>query len=137
MRPKKNFVKDLPFDGERAYSRKMAGKSEELCPRFHRAIEILGRRWTGLIVQALTQHPRRFADLASYLDDISERMLSERLKELATQGIVERVVLPTSPVQVEYRLTEKGAALEGVMRAIGKWADAWIDLPGDKKRRRA
>ena len=108
--------------------------SEHICPRLQTAMDILGRRWTGLIIGVLTEGPLRFSELATHLQVISERELSERLKELVKDGIVERRVIPESPVQVEYRLTDKGAALEDVLTAVGAWADAWIEAPGKSRR---
>lgn len=103
--------------------------SAHMCPRFQAAVAILSRRWTALIVQALTERPHRFCELTEHLEVVSERVLSERLKELGTEGIVERRVIPDSPVQVEYRLTDKGLALRGVMHAIGAWAEQWVQTP--------
>ncbi len=100
-----------------------------MCPRFQAAVELLGKRWTGLVLKALLDGPLRFNELASRLEVVSERMLSERLKELEGEGIVERRVIPSTPVRVEYELTEKGRALGAVMDAIGLWAERWIDPP--------
>lgn len=102
-----------------------------VCGRFQAAVDILGRRWTHLIIHALTEGPRRFGELSSQLEVVSERMLSERLKELAAEGIVERRVIPETPVQVEYRLTEKGMGLRAVLDALGTWADEWMEAPED------
>ncbi len=102
--------------------------SSQLCPRFQTAVDILGRRWTSLVVMELTRGPRRFGELARRLEVVSERMLSARLKELAKEGILERRVVPGPPVQVEYALTEKGKALGAVMAAIERWADRWVEL---------
>jgi DNA-binding HxlR family transcriptional regulator len=100
---------------------------KNMCPRYQAAMEILGKRWTGLIVNVLLEGPKRFSALASRLDLVSERMLSERLKELESHGIVERQVLPDTPVRVQYELTEKGRALSGVVAAIESWASRWVD----------
>jgi len=99
-----------------------------LCPRFHRAVELIGRRWTGALLQTLMAGPRRYSDLRDAVPDISDRMLSERLKELEAEGIVLRRVSADTPVKVEYSLAEKGHALEEPLRAIGAWADEWIQL---------
>ncbi len=96
------------------------------CPVFHSAVELIGRRWTGAIVRALLCDITRFSDLTRAIPDLSDRMLSERLKELEGAGIVARTVLPTTPVQIEYRLTPKGAALAPVLAAIGAWAGEWL-----------
>jgi DNA-binding HxlR family transcriptional regulator len=100
------------------------------CPRFHQAVELLGRRWTGAIVRMLLGGPHRFAELAAGIPEISDRMLAERLRELEGAHIVTRTVHPESPIRVEYELTERGYALEGAIRAIGDWAERWwADVP--------
>jgi DNA-binding HxlR family transcriptional regulator len=105
------------------------GLKPQLCERFHRAVELIGGRWTGAIIQLLFQGRMRFAELRSAIPDISDRMLSERLRELEAEGIVERLVIPETPVRVEYELTEKGRALEHALAALGKWAERWITDP--------
>ncbi len=100
----------------------------ELCPRFHHAVELVGRRWTGAILQVMLSGVTRFSDLRECVPDLSDRMLSERLKELEREGIVVRTVVPATPVRIDYRLTDKGRALGSVMTAIGSWATEWITL---------
>ena len=95
------------------------------CPVFHRAVELIGRRWTGAIVRALLAGVCRFSDLTESIPELSDRMLSERLKELEAEGIVTRIVIPETPVRIEYRLTDKGRALGPVLDAIGAWAGDW------------
>jgi DNA-binding HxlR family transcriptional regulator len=102
---------------------------KNMCPRYQAAMEILGKRWTGLIVNVLLEGPKRFSALATRLELVSERMLSERLKELENAGIVDRQVLPETPVRVQYELTEKGRALSGVVAAIESWAAQWVIAP--------
>jgi DNA-binding HxlR family transcriptional regulator len=99
-----------------------------MCPRFQAAVDLLGKRWTAIIVQALLDGPQRFNALAQKVEVVSERMLSERLKELEAGGIVERRVLATSPVHVEYELTDKGRGLGAVMASIGQWAEKWVEV---------
>ena len=101
--------------------------SEHMCPRYQHAIEILGKRWTGLILKLLMHHPMRFNELSEQLEVVSDRMLSERLKELEQEGVIERRVFTDAPVRVEYRLTEKGTALSPVILAIEHWCEQWID----------
>jgi DNA-binding HxlR family transcriptional regulator len=96
-----------------------------LCPHFHHAIELIGRRWTGAIVFVLLQGRARFGELRAAIPEITDRMLSERLRELEQAGIVERSVVPATPVRVEYELTEKGHALAGAVDALCSWAHAW------------
>lgn len=102
------------------------------CPRFHHAVELIGSRWTGAIVRALLSGVTRFSEITQAVPGLSDRMLSERLKELETEGVVERRVLPETPVRIEYHLTEKGEALAGAVYAISEWANAWVEpLPSE------
>lgn len=96
-----------------------------LCPRFEAAFEVLGKRWTGLIIRTLLGGPRRFSDIQEVIPNLSARMLTERVKELEEQGIIIRKVYPEMPVRVEYELTEKGKDLEKAMDEIQKWAEKW------------
>jgi len=98
-----------------------------LCARFHRASELIGRRWTGAIIFVLLKSRCRFATLRDAIPDITDRMLSERLQELEQEGIVDRTVVPEAPVRVEYALTRKGRALAGPIDAISDWAHKWGD----------
>ncbi len=100
-----------------------------LCPQFHHAVELVGRRWTGAILRVLLSGPARFSAVAAVIPEISDRMLSERLRELEAEAIVARLVIPESPVRVEYELTEKGRALESALVAISEWAERWVELP--------
>src|SRR6476661_2372031 len=106
------------------------GLKPELCGRFHRAVELVGRRWSGAVIQLLLQRRLRYAELRDAIPEISDRMLSERLRELETEGIVARIVVPETPVRVEYELTEKGRALEHALAAVGKWAERWVNDEG-------
>ena len=103
------------------------GNLPPLCARFHRAIELIGRRWTGAIICLLLGSRCRFADLRAASPAITDRMLSERLQELEREGIVERTVFPETPVRVEYALTKKGRALASAMEAVGAWAHRWVE----------
>jgi DNA-binding HxlR family transcriptional regulator len=96
------------------------------CPLYHRAIELIGRRWTGAILRALLSGATRFSAISAAVPGLSDRLLSERLKELEAEGIVVRTVIPDTPVRIEYRLTEKGHALGSVMAAIAAWAEQWL-----------
>ena len=107
----------------------MADGSSVLCPRYHHAVELLGRRWAGAIVRILMAGPARYNELRAAIPDINDRMLAERLRELEAEQIVVRTVLPEAPVRVEYTLTEKGRALEGAIVAIGRWAEKWVTAP--------
>lgn len=96
------------------------------CTRYHKAVELLGRRWTGAIVRELLHGAVRFNEIRDAIPDLSDRMLSERLKELEAEGIVTRIVHPETPVRIEYRLTRKGQDLERVVDAIKGWAYEWL-----------
>jgi DNA-binding HxlR family transcriptional regulator len=100
--------------------------AQNLCPRFHHAVELVGSRWTGAIINRLLAGRARYNELRAAIPEISDRMLSERLRVLECEGLVTRTVLPESPVRVEYDLTAKGRALEESIEAIGKWATRWI-----------
>lgn len=106
-----------------------------VCPTFHSAIELIGRRWTGAIIFCLLKSPARFAALRGAIPDITDRMLSERLQELEERGIVDRNVIPETPVRVEYELTRKGRALASAIDAVSEWAHKW-DEPAKKARKR-
>ncbi|MBI6872258.1 winged helix-turn-helix transcriptional regulator [Clostridium aciditolerans] len=96
-----------------------------LCPRFESAFELLGKRWTGLIIRSLLNGAKRFSDIQEIIPNLSARMLTERFKELEEQGIITRKVYPEMPVRIEYELTEKGRDLEKSMDEIQKWAEKW------------
>ncbi|HTI13045.1 MAG TPA: helix-turn-helix domain-containing protein [Dictyobacter sp.] len=98
-----------------------------ICPRYEHAIQVLGKRWTGLLLDALMTGPRRFCELTSLVEGLSDRVLSDRLRELEAEGVVKRVVYPQIPVRVEYQLTDKGYALKPVVDAIHVWATDWIE----------
>ncbi|MFZ5814246.1 MAG: winged helix-turn-helix transcriptional regulator [Bacillota bacterium] len=100
---------------------------DQMCPRYEYAAGLLGKKWTGLILRILMGGPRRFSDFRLQVPDLSDRLLSERLKELEEAGIVQRVVHDHRPVLIEYTLTEKGRALRPVVEAIGEWAESWVD----------
>jgi DNA-binding HxlR family transcriptional regulator len=99
------------------------------CPNFHQAVELVGKRWTGAILFVLLEsgRPMRFSEIAHAVPDLSDRLLSERMKELEKRGIVERHVAATSPVRVEYELTERGRELDTAMGELKCWADRWLD----------
>ncbi|MDP9202498.1 MAG: winged helix-turn-helix transcriptional regulator [Gemmatimonadota bacterium] len=123
----------------------MADIVPPVCSRFHRAVELIGSRWTGAIIQTLLQGKTRYALLKAAIPDITDRMLSERLRSLEAEDLVTRWVIADTPVRVEYELTDKGRSLQNALREIGAWAERWIpaesppdedlvdrsDLPGD------
>ena len=103
----------------------MAGRTLDYSAPFQRAIELIGKRWTGAVVRALIPQPARFNQLLTGIPGISDRVLTERLRELESEGIVERLVDPGPPVRVSYRLTDNGRSLEPVLNAISEWAESW------------
>src|SRR5580765_315674 len=111
----------------------LSAHTPELCARFHRASELIGRRWTGAIIFVLLKSRCRFATLRDAIPDITDRMLSERLQELEDEGVVERTVVPETPVRVEYSLTKKGRELNTAFEAIGAWAHKWVEPAPVKK----
>lgn len=112
----------------------MAEKVPPVCARFHRAVELIGSRWTGAIIQTLLQGKTRYALIKAAIPDITDRMLSERLRSLETEDLVTRWVIADTPVRVEYELTDKGRSLEDALREIGTWAERWFPLEGGDTR---
>jgi DNA-binding HxlR family transcriptional regulator len=100
-----------------------------VCVRFHAAIELIGSRWTGAILQVIFKGHSRYAQIRAAVPGLSDTMLAQRLRTLEAERLIERHVLPSSPVQVEYRLTEKGRDLEPVLEAVVTWSHKWIPLP--------
>jgi DNA-binding HxlR family transcriptional regulator len=96
------------------------------CGLYHQAVELVGKRWTGAILLVLMDGPLRFSEVRELVPDISDRLLSERMKELESEGIVERRVSDCGPVRVEYALTDKGRALQPTVRALKSWAHDWL-----------
>jgi DNA-binding HxlR family transcriptional regulator len=101
-----------------------------VCPHFHAAIELIGKRWTGAIVCALTERPLRFGELGKAVPGLSDRLLSQRLRELEEAGVVGREVEAGTPVRVTYSLTEKGEELEPAILELRGWARRWKDSAG-------
>lgn len=112
-----------------------AGDVDQVCPKFHRAIELIGKRWTGAILRSLMDGPRRFSELLEAVPGLHDRVLSERLRELEAEGLVQRKVYPEVPVRIEYVLTEKGRDLERVIAEVQRWADRWVRVPAARSRR--
>ena len=105
------------------------------CPRFHRAVELVGRRWTGAVIRSLLSGKRRFNEIAEQVPGISDRLLAARLRELEETGIVRRDVECGPPVRVAYTLTEAGTELDGTMRSLAAWAERWMPAhPRSRKR---
>jgi DNA-binding HxlR family transcriptional regulator len=111
-----------------ASGRAPAGAAPACCPRYHEAIEFLGKRWTGAIVRVLMHRsPLRFSEIAHAVPALSDRLLSERMKELEARGVVARTVVAGRPLRVEYALTPMGRELEPALAALEAWAQRWLD----------
>lgn len=93
------------------------------CEYTEQVFRVLGKRWTGMIVDLLLQRPARFGELAEALTPLSNRVLAERLGELQDAGLVERAPAESAAVSL-YRLTEKGVGLAPAMAALRIWAGA-------------
>lgn len=96
------------------------------CPLYHEAVELVGRRWTGAILRVLMDGPLRFSEIAQAIPELSDRLLSERMKELEARGIVERSVIPGPPLRVEYELSRMGRELEPALSELQRWARRWL-----------
>jgi DNA-binding HxlR family transcriptional regulator len=102
------------------------GHRHPCCSYYHRAVELIGKRWTGAILMVLMDGPLRFSEIKQLVPDLSDRLLSERMKELEGEGMVARRVIDDTPVRVQYALTDKGQALEPVIRSLKSWARSWL-----------
>lgn len=101
---------------------------EGYCPVFHRAVELIGRRWNGPILRALLDGAKRFGEIRSGVPGLTDRLLAQRLRELEHEGVVDRACTTASTVP-HYGLTAKGQALAPVIESIAQWAAAWGDPP--------
>ncbi len=100
------------------------------CPLYHEAVELIGRRWTGAIIEVLLREgPLRFSAVAQAIPELSDRLLSERLKELESRGVVQRIVHSGPPVRVEYALTDMGRDLQDAVGELRAWAQRWLPTP--------
>ncbi len=98
----------------------------QMCPKYELAIELLGKKWTGLIIRVLLDGPKRFKEIKEQIPEMSDRILTERMKELEKLDVVKRNVYPEKPVRIEYELTKKGLALKPVIEAIQSWGETWV-----------
>ena len=119
-RPSSNLASRLRADRSPARDR------QACCSLYHRAVELIGKRWTGAILLVLMDGPLRFSQVKALVPDLSDRLLSERMKELEARGIVERRVQEGSPVRVEYELTERGRDLRDALLQLKAWGDRWL-----------
>ena len=99
---------------------------ERCCPLYHEAVEMVGRRWTGAILRVLMDGSLRFSEIAQSIPELSDRLLSERMKELEGRGLVTRTVIAGPPLQVRYELSEMGRELEPALAELQNWANRWL-----------
>ncbi|WP_369370172.1 winged helix-turn-helix transcriptional regulator [Promicromonospora sp. Populi] len=102
--------------------------SEGDCQLFQRTVELTGRRWSGAILWAAVAGARRFVEYRRFVAGISDRLLTQRLRELEQQGFITREVVPTMPVQILYTPTEAGAELIAAMQPLGEWGAKHRDV---------
>ncbi|MDE5054696.1 helix-turn-helix transcriptional regulator (plasmid) [Niallia taxi] len=98
----------------------------QLGPKVERSFELIGKRWTGLIIYVLLSGPKRFSEIHKIIPDLSKRMLTERMKELEDHGIVIRHIVKERPVRAEYLLTEKGMELGKILGPLSQWGESWM-----------
>jgi DNA-binding HxlR family transcriptional regulator len=114
---------------KRSTSAKRAGGDEsKLCSRYHHAVELIGRRWSGAIISVMLNGPQGFNELLAAVPGLSDRLLAERLRELESEGLVRRTVRTGPPVRVHYALTPAGESLKPVVDSLGRWAQKWVKL---------
>jgi DNA-binding HxlR family transcriptional regulator len=104
------------------------GQMSEFCASYASLMDLLGRRWMGIILRVLMSGPHRFNEILAAVPGLSDPLLTHRLRELETRSLVERRVLPSSPVRVEYELTEAGRDLERAVRVLSEWAEKWLPV---------
>lgn len=102
-----------------------SGAPAQVCPRFHAAVELIGRRWAGAILVTLLDGPFYYRELGAAVPGMSDRLLSQRLRELEAEGLVERCVHEGPPARVSYDLTDAGRDLEPAIRELHAWAQRW------------
>lgn len=96
-----------------------------ICQHFQRAADLIGKRWNPQVVRALQTGSARFGDIKGAIPRISDALLSDRLKELEAEDIITRDVTPSTPVLIEYHLTQRGRDLTKVMDELARWAERW------------
>jgi DNA-binding HxlR family transcriptional regulator len=106
-------------------------KMSEFCPQYASLMDLLSRRWMGIVLRVLMAGPHRFNEILTAVPGLSDPLLTQRLRELEAKKLVERRVFPTSPVRVEYELTEAGRDLEKAVRVLSAWAEKWWSPPAN------
>lgn len=105
--------------------KKCTSENKEICQEFYKSVELIGKKWNGAIVSALSDTEKRFCDIRDMIPSMSDRLLTERLKELETAQIVVRIVVTDRPLQVKYSLTPKGQELVPILEGIRTWMGKW------------
>jgi DNA-binding HxlR family transcriptional regulator len=113
------------FVGSPSAAREAPAVAPQVCPYYHAAVELIGKRWTGAILCALAERPLRFGELKHSVPRMSDRLLSERLRELEAEGLVRRQVDKGAGVRVNYSLSDKGDGLRPVISELSSWARQW------------
>jgi DNA-binding HxlR family transcriptional regulator len=125
----------MGLEPEATGSRQAGSGEPACCPLYHEAVELIGRRWTGAILAVLLDHGAlRFSEIAQAVPELSDRLLSERVKELESRGLVARHVEPGPPVRVSYELTAMGRELQPAVRELTSWAQQWLGEDGAPRR---
>ncbi|KMY50822.1 winged helix-turn-helix transcriptional regulator [Peribacillus loiseleuriae] len=101
-------------------------QEEKLCEKVEQSYHLLGKKWIGLILYTLKDEPKRFSEIATYIPNLSKRVLNERIKELEDSGIVIRNVIADRPIRTEYSLTKKGTELTKALTYFENWAEKWL-----------
>ncbi len=96
------------------------------CAEYAAVMNLLSRRWMGVVLRVLLTGPHRFSEILAAVPGLSDPLLTQRLRELQARRLAVRRVVPSSPVRVEYELTEAGKDLEHAVRAISAWAEKWL-----------
>jgi DNA-binding HxlR family transcriptional regulator len=105
------------------------GQMSEFCESYASLMDLLARRWMGIVLRVLMTGPHRFSEILSAVPGLSDPLLTQRLRELEQKALVERRVVPTSPVRVEYELTEAGRDLDRAVHVLSEWAEKWWTPP--------
>jgi DNA-binding HxlR family transcriptional regulator len=95
----------------------------------------VANKWVGLVMCALEDGPKRHSELARTIAGVSQKMLTQTLRELERSGLITRTVTPSVPVRVDYEMTALGASLQAVMQQLKDWAEANMDLILDARER--
>jgi DNA-binding HxlR family transcriptional regulator len=126
--PKDSRRMKKPGKSSLSVARDSGAVDSRFCPRFHHAVELIGRRWSGAIINAMRVGPQCFNELLVTIPGLSDRLLTERLREFESEGLVRRTVIAGPPVRVSYDLTKAGRDLEPAIEALEKWAEKWVKI---------